>query len=757
MGGSSKKQTVGYRYRMGLHLVVCQGPVDALQEIQMGERTAWGNIDRAPLTTGHGLTRLSINLPTLFGGDSREGGVVGEIDVLSGHRNQGKNDYLMGRLGSAIPAFRGVLSLVARKVLFAANNPYIKPWAVRVRRFTAGWHGQTWMDWNAEVRLWNDAEGREISVGMNPAHILVQCLTDPHWGMGYPLDSIGWSFWNAAWALSDEGFGLNLVWTRQQPIESFIGQVLDHIGGILYTDPEQGSFELKLLRGDYWIDSLPQLGPDEIVGIERFERAQWGELPNELTVVYTDWATGGDATVTVENLAAIQLQGGVINQRRDYPGVNYGPLASRLALRDLRALGSPLARLSLTVARDTLDQAPLPGDVFLLNWPRLSIDRMVVRITGVDTGALGAAEWRIDAVEDVFGMGNTVLSPEAPRIDEPTTEPLPPALVLALEIPYWELARRLSRADLAYLTETDTYVGALAAAGGTGQLNWQLATGPSSGGVTAVVGEDYAPLLSLNAALAASEVDAIGVSITAISQPERLADGDYAYLVDVGGQLREAVGILAFDPVNATVDLARGILDTTPQAHATGTRLIGVGEWLASEGSERAPGESVYVAAIPRTGTSEGDAMLADNGQPLILDGRQALPYSPGRVRLNGLTEPAVVAGDLIITWAHRDRAQQTAYLVKQNEGDIGPEPGVTYTVRVRDRNGTLVRAAAGLGSNSYNWAVATAALDAGALGDAVTIEIEADRDGLTSWQPQVRHVERAGYGLRWGQYWGGV
>lgn len=69
--------------------------------------------------------------------------------------------------------------------------------------------------------------------------------------MGYPQSTIGWSFWNAAWALSSEGFGLNLIWTRQQPIESFIGQVIDHIGGILYTDPERGTFELKLLRDDY--------------------------------------------------------------------------------------------------------------------------------------------------------------------------------------------------------------------------------------------------------------------------------------------------------------------------------------------------------------------------------------------------------------------------------------------------------------------------------------------------------------------------
>jgi len=473
MGGSSKKQTVGYRYRMGLHLALCQGPVDAVQEIQMGDRTAWGDADRAPLSTGHGLTSLSINKPTLFGGDEREGGVVGTIDVLSGHAGQGRNDYLVSRLGSSIPAFRGVLSLVARKILFAANNPYIKPWAVRVRRFTAGWFDAPWMEWNAEVRSWDEDEGREISVGMNPAHILVQCLTDPHWGMGYPQSTIGWSFWNAAWALSSEGFGLNLIWTRQQPIESFIGQVIDHIGGILYTDPEQGTFELKLLRDDYWIDSLPQLGPDEIVRLERFERAQWGELPNELTVVYTDWQTGGDAAVTVENLAAIQLQGGVINQRRDYPGVNYGPLAARLALRDLRALGSPLARMSLTVARDTLERAPMPGDVFLLNWPRLGVDQMVVRVTGIDT--LGAAEWRIEAMEDVFGMSNTVLSPPPPHVEEPTIEPLPPSLVLAVEVPYWELARRLSRADLAYLTDTDTYLCAL------GRRRWhravELATG----------------------------------------------------------------------------------------------------------------------------------------------------------------------------------------------------------------------------------------------------------------------------------------
>ena len=184
---------------------------------------------------------------------------------------------------------------------------------------------------------------------------------------------------------------------------------------------------------------------------------------------------------------------------------------------------------------------------------------------------------------------------------------------------------------------------------------------------------------------------------------------------------------------------------------------MGVGEWLAAETIERAPGESVFVAAIPRTTSAEGDTVLAANGAPIVLAGRQARPYPPGRIRLNGQTEPAVVAGDLTLTRAHRDRTQQTAYLVRQDEGDIGPEPGTAYTVRIRDRDGALVRTEAGLTGHAWTWDVTSAALDAGVAGDRVTVEIEAERDGLTSWQPQVRRVERAGYGLRWGQYWGGV
>ena len=65
---------------------------------------------------GAGGGRIRIDTPGLFGGESREGGIVGDVDVLMGGPGQGTNDYLAARTGGAVPAFRGLCSLVLRQV-----------------------------------------------------------------------------------------------------------------------------------------------------------------------------------------------------------------------------------------------------------------------------------------------------------------------------------------------------------------------------------------------------------------------------------------------------------------------------------------------------------------------------------------------------------------------------------------------------------------------------------------------------------------
>lgn len=133
MGGSSKKVTVGYKYYLGMQMVLCHGPIDFVRTVRVDDRVAWIGFANGG--------QIYINKPDLFGGENREGGVVGRVDIEMGGPTQGRNDYLQARLGNDIPAYRGVVSAVLRQV-YLGNNPYLKRWAFRAQRITTTADGQ---------------------------------------------------------------------------------------------------------------------------------------------------------------------------------------------------------------------------------------------------------------------------------------------------------------------------------------------------------------------------------------------------------------------------------------------------------------------------------------------------------------------------------------------------------------------------------------------------------------------------------------
>lgn len=143
MDSGSSEVTVGYKYYVGMHMVLCHGPVDYLLEIKVDGRTAWlGRRQSGP---------LNIDQPSLFGGESREGGISGTVDVLSGAPGQEINDYLQSKIGGLVPAFRGVFSLVLRQV-YVGLNPYLKKWAFRVKRIHTRQNGiKQWYPAKAEI------------------------------------------------------------------------------------------------------------------------------------------------------------------------------------------------------------------------------------------------------------------------------------------------------------------------------------------------------------------------------------------------------------------------------------------------------------------------------------------------------------------------------------------------------------------------------------------------------------------------------
>ena len=91
MGGRSKSQTVGYRYSLGAHLALCHGPVDAIREIRVDDRTAWsiGTGQSTSQGTGVGALASYGTVTAMSATAAAEGDSVAEVrfpGTLSGIR-----------------------------------------------------------------------------------------------------------------------------------------------------------------------------------------------------------------------------------------------------------------------------------------------------------------------------------------------------------------------------------------------------------------------------------------------------------------------------------------------------------------------------------------------------------------------------------------------------------------------------------------------------------------------------------------------
>lgn len=881
--GSKKSVTVGYRYYMGLHFGLCQGPVDAVQKVVVGDREAWVG---EQTTSG----TVMVAKPDLFGGDKREGGVSGQLDILMGEPAQTANDYLVTRIGAAMPAFRGILSAVWRGGQVTANNPYIKPWAFRIKRILQGWSsGAAWYAAKAEIfgqscastggdvlssvskdfdanlatfysdgnvyapgygdygnpadynmtpnpliitcaatdtvlvtvradasylawskwlgygtgsdyyndptettPLWScefsveTAESVETSymttaymtaeaanaaavaagpvsltgstqyaiflkdsylhnrgglsiwatvidggaaaqqVDMNPAHILYQCLTDSAWGMGYPTAAIDdASFTAAADALYAENFGLSMVWNQQETIDRFIQVVLDHIGGILYVSPTSGAFALKLIRADYVRASLPQYGPETLLSASDYQRQAWGETINEISVVYTSPCSGKDASTTVQDLANIQTQGGVVAQTRNYPGIRNAALAQRVALRDLQSVSTPLARIKLVATRAAWQL--FPGDVFRLTWPDYGIDDVVYRVLEINRGTLQNGEILIDAVEDIFGLPtNTYLVDESGGWEDPSSAPAPALYRKIMEAPYWDLVRSLSAADMAYVDSLAGYLEALAVRPSGAATNYSIYAKVGAAAYEQGGNGDFCPSATIVSALTKTTTS---ITLANAVDLDLVEVGTYAVIDD------EYVLISDIDALAGTATISRGILDTVPAEHLAGARIWFSDGFSGFSTTEYADAESVDVKLLPISGAGELDISLAPV-DILTMDQRQYRPYPPGKVLTNTQSYPEWIGGTdfLSLSWAHRDRLLQTAYIVEQSEASIGPEAGTTYNLRIYDESDDLVHTESGLSTTSYTYSSETG------QENTVLLMLFDGADGSTSFIDEMGH-----------------
>lgn len=404
--GKKPAGTPYVEYYISMHWSYCRGPVDAWTGLRIKDKDLFKDFEKY-----FNNTKISVNEPDMFGGNLREGGLVGDIHFMNGHGSQEAPDALAKRCDRPVnrmPGYRGITGIFmcgnddsgAKGFAVGCNNPQVPTVESRFRRKSDQ------LDNNVAVITFDTSDGDNWH-DSNPSNIIYECLVHKDLMNGRPSLIDEPSFQYAADLYNDENFGISLLWTATSPVEDFVQEVLNHVNALLFLNPYNGKLTQKPLRDDYDPDALMELGPDTCI-VKTFRRPLWGETVNEIVVNWTNPRKEEQESVTFQDLANIAMQREVVSETRDYRGIRNRQLAQDVAARELRVASSPLATADIQINRQVINTAEgrpfLPGDVFMLNYPLYGAAKVIFRIMEVDWGRVDDAKILLKCVEDVFGF-----------------------------------------------------------------------------------------------------------------------------------------------------------------------------------------------------------------------------------------------------------------------------------------------------------------------------------------------------------------
>jgi hypothetical protein len=687
-GTKKKKYIAGYRYHIGLQLALCHGTIDALQEIRFEDKVAW----RGDVQSGD----IEINEPFLFGGDDKGGGVAAIVKIYPGDNAQPIDPYLESQI-PIIPAHRGLAYLVWQgpresQSGYIGTTPNIRPMHFVVKRVP---------------QLLSSYYSGGLNGDANPAEMIFEILTNQDWGLGLSESMVDVTTFNsAAGILKREQFGLSMTWDQVSTIESVIDEILRHIEAELFVSLTTGQYTLQLIRDNQENDNTIHLNPSNVIRLDSFQRASWDETTNEVRVNFNDRDKGFQpSTAAMQDLANYHQQQKIVSQQVQYSGCSNQQLAAKLALRDLRALSLPLAKVNLTTNR--VAHSVLPGYIVMWDWPDLGIQGMRLRVAKVGYGDLLNGEITLSAVQDVFSLPDTVYSQPQPSGWQSPIEPPEPIIhQRVIEAPYFILA---THSDIDE-PETARLI--------------TLAARPS-------VSSSKYLVITLQGRLFEESAEVGTFTPTAALKQDYPKETDYfdqskQLVITAGIDINFVQSAAYNDVINNATNLAllgdefiafteikdngdgtytlngvlRGLLDTVPQDHSTNDRI-----WFLSYGfglleDEYQIGNRATVKYLPVTSKGVQPINQATALNIQIQDSAKR-PYPPGDVKINDESWPTEIIGDIVVTWADRNRETQLA-LTPQNAHSVTSDEGVSYTVKIFRDDGKLIHAEAGLSEGRF-------------------------------------------------------
>lgn len=603
------------------------------------------------------------------------------------------------------------------------------------------------------------ALGGGITPSANPAHMIREALTDRAWGMGaHPSAIDDAAFRYAADTFFGEGFGLSMIWTQQQTIQSFVQEVLDHVEANLYVDPRTGKFVLKPIRNDYDVAAL-EVFDETNCTVRDFQRRSPTEITNEINLTWTNPDTEEEEVITQQDLGGIVVNGGeIISDNRNYYGVRDRRLAAIVLARDLSAVTAPLATAEIAVNRSAWDYAP--AGVLKLSSLEHDAEELTMRIAKINYGKPGDSKIIVSLTQDIFSFTRPqFIIPPSTELETGGREPTEIEFVQFMTLGFFFAGSLLPQSVTVDADYPDAFVGILASS-----LNTDVTSIYVIGESTDAAGNTYAEptgtIMPVSRGFLSEafvkEAGTLTPGFSNLTVGSGPMAGGFALigLEDGAETTRELVMFVGNDGVNWTIK--RGVLDTVPRAWPIGTpiRCFGPTDFITDGVLETAFAPRDCTLAMQTTlGAYPESLAQVETYTPTE---RAWLPTRPANVRIAGSPWDRVDAVELPnvpVTWSNRNRVTEDSQVLAWGDLGVAPEGGQFTKITIFDADtGSITAEIADLPGESYDIPKASFGTTTRAI-----VRVTSTRSGLESLQGHEIEVTIAsGYGYGYGLSYGG-
>lgn len=556
---------------------------------------------------------------------------------------------------------------------------------------------------------------------INPIHKIREILTDDT-AMGRPESDVNdANFMKAADRIWDEGLGVSWAIDEKSCIEA-IEELCYHIEAGIRVNRQTGLYEMVLFR-DNWFseDEIHEIAENKIKDLT-LEVMNSDDIVNQLNVTYYDRQRIKNSAFSVYENGSILTMGYANAESIEFPYFMNMRNAEVVANWKLKQFSTPAWSGSFTTGWKEARKWNR-YDLIRLPWSKKWNGTILVRIMKINLGNGTNNTVTIDFEEVIpySGEMNTSIVVDNPVDSAP--QPPQPSANAVFEAPYYltVLCAGQTNADLELFNNPNIgYVAAIAAKPQNNSINALLFTDGGVGEFEQVSRLDYCDILHLD-----QPITETSSSFTVTGSLTQEANSNNLILLD-----GELMGFVSFNSETKVLTVKRGVLDAIPKKHNSRELFVFDLPDIAFDSTQYVQGEIIEAQVL--TTTPSGIQELFGIGQPVEIQSRAIRPYPPANVKFNGnyWIENHVVSNDLVLTWSHRNRLQQTAAVhVDWYDGSVTVEDGVTYSLELSTVDGVLLTET-GINSDTF-----TIDADVFVPNKAHKLKLWSVRDGFSSYQ----------------------